>query len=119
MRFPDRFKSFFWVIPTFSVLWSFTWEGEPKQGCGGKSMMERCDGGQYMYLPSWRVIYTSRTMTIAVWGERGGEGGSHVSFSLFSSLSSLSSSLSPSHHLLIFLLGNIINKNPQEKKRRK
>lgn len=42
-------------------------------------MMERCDGGQDMYLPSWRVIYTSRTMTIAVWG---GEGGNHVSFSL-------------------------------------
>lgn len=38
-------------------------------------MMERCDGGQYMYLPSWRVIYTSRTMTIAVWGVGGGRGG--------------------------------------------
>lgn len=57
-------------------------------------MVERCDGGQYMYLPSWRVIYTSRTMTIAVWGfGEGGEGGNHVSFSLFSSFSSLLSSL--------------------------
>lgn len=57
-------------------------------------MMERCDGGHYMYLPSWRVVYTSRTMTIAVWGVgEGGEGGNHVSFSLFSSFSSLLSSL--------------------------
>lgn len=51
MRFPDRLESFFWVIPTLSVLWSFTWEGEAKQGCGGKSMMERCDGGA-VYVPA-------------------------------------------------------------------
>lgn len=51
-------------------------------------MMERCDGGHYMYLPSWRVVYTSRTMTIAVWGVgEGGEGGNHVSFSLSSLIS--------------------------------
>lgn len=116
MRFPDRFKSFFWVIPTLSVLWSFTWEGESKQGCWGKSMMERCDGGYYMYLPSWRVIYTSRTLTIAVWGERGEEGGgNHVCFSL-SSLFSLLLSLSPLHHLLIFLLGNITIKPPRRER---
>lgn len=78
--------------------------------------MERCDGGQYMYLPSWRVIYTSRTVTIAVWGVgEGGEGGNHVSFSL-SLLSSRFSSLSPSSHLLIFLLGNITIKNPKKRK---
>lgn len=82
-------------------------------------MMERCDGGYYMYLPSWRVIYTSRTMTIAVWGGEGGEGGNHVSFSLsLFSLSSRLSSLSPSHHLLIFLLGNIINKKTPRKEKK-
>lgn len=53
-------------------------------------MMERCDGGQYMYLPSWRVIYTSRTMTIAVWGRGGERGGITLpSLSLFSLLAFL------------------------------
>lgn len=53
-------------------------------------MMERCDGGQYMYLPSWRVIYTSRIVTIAVWGERGERGGVTLpSLSLFSLLAFL------------------------------
>lgn len=93
MRFPDRFKSFFWVVHALSVLWTFTWEGEPRQGCGGKSMMERCDGGQYMYLPSWRVIYTSRIVTIAVWGGEGGRGGITFPSLSFSSLFSLFFSL--------------------------
>lgn len=80
-------------------------------------MMERCDGGYYMYLPSWRVIDTSRTMTIAVWGERGGRGG--IAFpSLSSLLSSRVSSLSPSHYLLIFLPGNIINKKTPRKEKK-
>lgn len=52
-------------------------------------MIERCDGGQYMYLPSWRVIYTSRTMTIAVWGVGGGERGGITFPSLSLSLLSL------------------------------
>lgn len=80
--------------------------------------MERCDGGQYMYLPSWRVICTSRTMTIAVWGGEGGRG--EITFpSLFSSVLSLRFSLlSPSHHLLIFLLGNIINKKTPRREKK-
>lgn len=79
-------------------------------------MMERCDGGQYMYLPSWRVIYTSRTVTIAVWGGGGGRRG--ITFPSPSLLSSRFSSLSPSHHLLIFLLGNIINKKTPRKEKK-
>lgn len=83
-------------------------------------MMERCDGGgHYMYLPSWRVIYTSRTMTIAVWGGGGGERGGITFPSLsLSPLSSRFSSLSPSSHLLIFLLGNIINKKTPRKEKK-
>lgn len=52
-------------------------------------MIERCDGGQYMYLPSWRVIYTSRIVTIAVWGEGGRGGESRFLLPLFSLLAFL------------------------------
>lgn len=62
-------------------------------------MMERCDGRHYMYLPSWRVIYTSHTVTIAVWGERGEEGGG-ITFPSLSLLFSLLAFLLSRHRTI-------------------